>query len=102
MQWLDLFWSAQKSSFRIATAIIEVDHVIERRGLAIAEVRSSLGHLPKALGAPQAYRNCLLAEIAVARRRGIVTEMAIHIEVAIGHRVIADQRLIGRAAFFRG
>src|SRR3954453_15318511 len=100
MQRLDCFWSAQKSSFRIATAIVKIDHVIKRRGLAIAEIRSSLGHLPKSLGAPQAYRNCLLAEIAVARSGGIVTEMAIHVEVAVCHRGIADQRLIGRAAFF--
>src|SRR3954464_7884084 len=101
MQRLDLFRSAQKSSFRIAAAIVKVDYVIERRGLAIAEIRSSLGHLPKSFGAPQACRNCLLAEIAVARRGGVVAEMAIHVEVAIGHRGIADQRLIGRAAFFR-
>src|ERR1051325_2956507 len=100
MQRLDRFWSTQESPFRIAAAIVKIDHVIERRGLAVAEIRSSFGHLPKSLGAPQAYRNCLLAEIAVARCSGIVTEMAIYVEVAIGHRGIADQRLIGRAAFF--
>src|ERR1043165_518768 len=99
MQRLDCFWSTQKSSFRVAAAIVKIDDIIQSRGLAVAEIRSSLGHLPKSVGAPQACRNCLLAKLAVARCSGIVTEMAIHVEVAIGHRVIADQRLIGRAAF---
>ena len=90
----DLLRSTEKRARRVAAAIVELDDVIQRRGLAVAEVGSGLRDLSKTLGAPKPRRNRLAAEIAVSLRVGVVAEVAVHVEVAVRHRRIADQRLI--------
>src|SRR5436305_69296 len=102
MQWTNLLRAAQKSAFRVAAAIIEVDHIIERGGLAVAEIRGSLRDLAQPFGAPQAWRNGLAAKIAIARGSWIITEVSIDVKVAIRDRGSADECLVGCAPGLRG
>src|ERR1700694_1186752 len=102
MQRLNLPGAAQKGAFRIAAAIIEVDDIIERGGLTVAEIRSGFRDLAQALGAPHARRNGLAAEVAVAGGWRIIAEMPIYIEVPIGDLGPADQLLVRRAPGLRG
>jgi hypothetical protein len=93
----DLFRSAKERTGRVAASIVEVDYVIQRRCLAIAEVRGGTGNLPKGFRPPEAHRNGLLAETAVARGSGIVTVRSVNVEVTIGNSGIADKGLVGGA-----
>src|SRR5437899_5650220 len=101
MQRLNLFRPTLESAFRIAAAVIKLDHLFERRRLATAEIRCGLRHLTQAFGAPQPRWNFLRAEIAIAPGRWIITENAVHAEVAAGGCGIADERLVGRASWLR-
>ena len=102
MQRPDLLRSAEKRANRIPAPIVELEDIIERRGLAVAEIGRGLRDLPKTLRAPQTRWNGLAAEIAVSLRAGVVAEVTVDVEVAVGDRRIADQRLIGRAPLLGG
>src|SRR5215467_7561645 len=102
MERLDLLRTAEERAVRIAAAIVKVDHIIERGGLAVTKIGRGLRHLAKSLGAPQPIGNFLPAKVAIAFRGRIVTERAVHTEVTAGGGGIADQRLVRRAPFLRG
>src|SRR5437016_3374072 len=98
MQRMDLLGSAKERAIGIATAIVEVNHVIERSGLPVAEVWGRLRDLAKSLRPPKTGRYGLLAEIPVARGRRIIAEWSVHAEVGAGDSGSADKRLIGCAS----
>ena len=102
MQWPNLLGTAEERSYRIAAAVIELDDIVQGRSLAIAEVRGRAIDLTKTFRAPQSNRDCLAAEIAIPVSRRIIAEVSVHIKVAICDRGIADERLVGNAASFRG
>src|SRR5215472_5389411 len=101
MQWANLLRSTKKPACRISSAIIELDDIIERCRLAIAEIGRSFGYLAKSLGTPPTNRNVLAAKVAIASRSGIVAEVAVNVEVSISNCRIANQRLVEDAAFLR-
>src|ERR1700750_496089 len=94
MQRLDFLWASEGRAFAITSAILEFDHIAQCRGLAIAEIRTGFRDLAQTLGAPQTYWNRLAAEVAVAARVGVVAEMSVHIEIAVGDGRVANQSLI--------
>ena len=96
VQWLDFLRPADKCPHRVTATIIEVDDVVECCGLPVAEVRGGPCDLTKAFGTPQAYRNCLAAEVAISCGSRIIAEMSVYVEVAIRDRWIADEGLVGR------
>jgi len=98
VQRLDFFWTAQECAIRIAAAIVEPDHVVQRGGLAVAKVRRGLSDLPKRLRSPEANGDRLLAEGAITFRVRIVAEVSVDVEVAVGNRRVADEGLIGSAS----
>ena len=56
---MDLFRTAEIRTRRIASAVVEFDDVIERRCLAIAEVRAGFRNMPETFRTPEADRNGL-------------------------------------------
>src|SRR5215475_8728423 len=98
MQRHDLFGAAQEGPYGIASAVIKFEDIIERCRLTIAEIGRRFGYLPQSFSAPQSNRNRLAAEVAIPRRRGVIAEMTIHVEISAGNRGITNQRLVKDAA----